>query len=114
MDSGEAVNPDGIANQVEGGVVQSISWTTQEAVGLDATHRTSFDWSSYPILRFEDAPQRVEVHILNRTGQPFLGTGEAAQAPTAAALANAVADATGLRLRDMPLSPERLKASLGV
>jgi nicotinate dehydrogenase subunit B len=114
VDSGEAVNPDGIRNQIEGGLLQSLSWTTQEAVGLDATHRTSFDWSAYPILRFEDAPQAVEVHVINRPGQPFLGTGEAAQGPTAAALANAIANATGLRLRDMPLSPERMKAALGV
>jgi nicotinate dehydrogenase subunit B len=114
VDSGEAVNPDGIANQVEGAIVQSLSWTTQEEVGLDAQHRTSFDWSSYPILRFSDVPDRVEVHILNRPGEPFLGTGEAGQGPTSAAIANAVFDAVGLRLRDLPLSPERVKGALGV
>ena len=56
VDSGEAVNPDGIRNQIEGGIVQSLSWTAREAVGFDATHRTSFDWSAYPILRFPAVP----------------------------------------------------------
>jgi CO/xanthine dehydrogenase Mo-binding subunit len=112
VDSGEAVNPDGIRNQIEGAIVQSLSWSTQEAVTFDAAHRTSFDWSGYPILRFEDAPERVEVHVIDRLGLPFLGTGEAGQGPTAAAIANAVADATGVRLRDLPLSPERLRAVL--
>jgi nicotinate dehydrogenase subunit B len=112
VDSGEAVNPDGIRNQIEGGIVQSLSWTTREAVAFDSTHRTSFDWSAYPILRFPAVPGRVEVHVIDRPGQPFLGAGEASQGPAAAALANAVADALGLRLRDMPLSPQRVKAAL--
>ncbi len=112
VDSGEAVNPDGIRNQIEGGIVQSLSWTTREAVTFDATHRTSFDWSAYPILRFPAVPAHVEVHVIDRPGEPFLGTGEAAQGPASAALANAVAHALGLRLRDMPLSPERVKAAL--
>jgi nicotinate dehydrogenase subunit B len=112
VDSGEAVNPDGIRNQIEGGIVQSLSWTTLEAVGFDKTHRTSFDWSAYPILRFPAVPSRIEVQVIDRPGQPFLGAGEAAQGPAAAALANAVADALGIRIRDMPLSPARLRAAL--
>jgi len=112
VDSGEAVNPDGIRNQIEGGIVQSLSWTTLEAVGFDKTHRASFDWSAYPILRFPAVPGRVEVHVIDRPGEPFLGAGEAAQGPAAAALGNAVADALGVRLRDMPLSPQRVKAAL--
>jgi CO/xanthine dehydrogenase Mo-binding subunit len=112
VDSGEAVNPDGIRNQIEGGIVQSLSWTTREAVGFDRTHRTSFDWSGYPILRFPAVPGRIDVEVIDRPTQPFLGAGEAAQGPASAALANAVAHALGLRLRDMPLSPERLKAAL--
>ena len=112
VDSGEAVNPDGIRNQIEGGIVQSLSWTTREAVAFDATHRTSFDWSAYPILRFPAVPGRIEVHVIDRPKQPFLGAGEAAQGPAAAALANAVAHALGIRLRDMPLSPERIRAAL--
>ena len=112
VDSGEAVSPDGIRNQIEGGIVQSLSWTTLESVGFDKTHRTSFDWSAYPILRFPAVPGRVEVHVIDRPGQPFLGTGEAAQGPAAAALANAVAEALRVRVRDMPLSPQRLRAAL--
>jgi CO/xanthine dehydrogenase Mo-binding subunit len=112
IDSGEAVNPDGIRNQVEGGIVQSLSWTLREAVGFDSTHRTSFDWSGYPILRFPNVPGTVEVEVIDQPKQPFLGAGEAAQGPAAAAVANAVAHALGLRLRDMPLSPERIKAAL--
>jgi CO/xanthine dehydrogenase Mo-binding subunit len=114
VDSGEAVNPDGVRNQIEGAIVQALSWTGLEAVTFDATHRTSFDWSAYPIARFQDVPGWVEVHVLNRPGLPFLGAGEAGQGPTSAALANALADATGARLRDLPLSPERAKAALGV
>jgi CO/xanthine dehydrogenase Mo-binding subunit len=112
VDSGEAVNPDGIRNQIEGGIVQSLSWTTREAVGFDGTHRTSFDWSGYPILRFPGVPGRIDVEVIDQPRQPFLGAGEAAQGPAAAALANAVAHALGIRLRDMPLSPERVKAAL--
>ncbi|HEY3950430.1 molybdopterin cofactor-binding domain-containing protein [Phenylobacterium sp.] len=114
VDSGEAVNPDGIRNQIEGAVVQALSWTGIEAMTFDAQHRTGFDWSAYPIARFKDVPGSVEVHVLNRPGQPFLGAGEAGQGPAGAALANAVADATGVRFRDLPLSPDRVKAGLGI
>lgn len=112
VDSGEAVNPDGIRNQIEGGIVQSISWTLYESVAFDRTRITSRDWAGYPILRFEDLPDSVDVHVIDRPGTPFLGTGEAAQGPTAAALANAIADATGARVRDLPLSRARIKAAL--
>jgi nicotinate dehydrogenase subunit B len=112
VDSGEAVNPDGIRNQVEGAIIQSLSWTIHEAVAFDATHRSSFDWSAYPIVRFDALPASVEVHVIDRPRQPFLGTGEAGQGPAAAALANAVADAVSLRIRDMPLAPEKVKAVL--
>ncbi len=104
VDSGEAVNPDGIRNQVEGGLLQSLSWTAYEAAGHDGTRRTDYDWSGYPILRFADVPQRVVVEVVDRPGTPFLGTGECAQGPTAAALANALAAATGVRTRSMPLA----------
>jgi nicotinate dehydrogenase subunit B len=112
VDSGQAVNPDGIRNQIEGGIVQATSWTLHEAVSFDTTRITSSDWSSYPILRFPEIPDHVVVHVIDQPGQPFLGTGEAAQGPTAAAIANAVADATGARLRDLPLTPGRVKAQL--
>lgn len=109
VDSGDAVNPDGIRNQIEGGIVQALSWTQHEAVSFNTQRRTSFDWSEYPISRFVDVPRAVQVHVLNRIGQPFLGTGEAAQGPTAAAFANAVARITGRRIRDMPLTAGALR-----
>ncbi len=114
VDSGQAVNPDGIRNQIEGAIVQSASWTLFEAVSFDRHRVTSRDWSRYPILRFDAAPRSIEVEILDRPGQPFLGTGEAGQGPAAAAIGNAVADAAGVRLRDLPLSPERVKAAVGI
>jgi nicotinate dehydrogenase subunit B len=114
VDSGQAVNPDGLRNQIEGGIVQAMSWTLFEAVAFDAMRITSVDWSAYPIARFADMPDRVDVDVIDRPGQPFLGTGEAAQGPTAAAIANAIAAATGARLRDLPLTRDRIKAAIGV
>jgi CO/xanthine dehydrogenase Mo-binding subunit len=104
VDSGEAVNPDGIRNQVEGGIVQSLSWSAYEAAGHDGARRTDYDWSTYPILRFGDAPRSVVVDVVDRPGTPFLGTGECAQGPTAAALANALAAADGTRVRSLPVA----------
>ena len=103
IDSGEAINPDGIRNQVEGGILQATSWTLFESVQFDRHRILSRDWSSYPIMRFDAVPGSVEVHVINRAGAPYLGTGECGQGPAAAAVANAIADATGIRLRDMPL-----------
>jgi CO/xanthine dehydrogenase Mo-binding subunit len=114
IDSGEAVNPDGIRNQTEGGIVQALSWTLYEAVTFDTTRITSVDWASYPIIRFQNLPDTVDVQVISRPGQPYLGTGEAAQGPTAAAVANAVADATGVRIRDLPLTHRRVKAAIGI
>jgi CO/xanthine dehydrogenase Mo-binding subunit len=114
IDSGEIVNPDGIRNQTEGGILQTISWTLYEAVTFDNTRITSLDWASYPILRFRSVPDSVEVHIVDRPGEPFLGTGEAAQGPAAAALGNAVRHAIGKRLYDLPLTRERVKQAVGV
>ena len=114
VDSGQPINPDGIRNQIEGAIVQSTSWTLFEEVTFDRRHITSMDWSGYPILRFPAAPASVEVHIIERPGLPFLGTGEAGQGPTAAAIANALRNAAGVRLRDLPLSQDRVKAAIGV
>jgi nicotinate dehydrogenase subunit B len=113
IDSGAVVNPDGIRNQTEGGILQSMSWTLYEAVTFDRTRITSVDWASYPILRFGAVPDSVEVHVMDRPGEPFLGTGEAAQGPTPAAIANAIRDATGRRLVDLPLTRDRVKAAIG-
>lgn len=112
VDAGEVVNPDGIRNQIEGGLLQSASLTLCEQVSFDASSVTSRAWNSYPILRFPQMPERVEVHLIDRPGLPFLGTGEAAQGPAGAAIANAVADATGVRLRDIPLDGASVRAAL--
>ena len=114
VDSGQVVNADGIRNQIGGGVVQSASWTLLEQVTWGPEGITSRDWGGYPILRFEAVPDSVDVHVIERPGMPFLGTGEAAQGPTAAAIANAVAAATGVRMRELPLGAERVKQAIGV
>ena len=107
-DAGQIVDPDGIANQLEGGFVQAASWTLREEVKFDRTRVTSTDWQSYPILGFGEVP-RIETVLLDRPGEPWLGAGEASQGPTAVAIANAIFDATGLRVRDLPLTAERLR-----
>jgi nicotinate dehydrogenase subunit B len=114
VDSGQVVNPDGLVNQVEGAIVQSASWTLYESVSFDDTRITSIDWSTYPVLRFNAVPDRIDVHVINRPGQPFLGSGETGQGPAGAAIGNAVADATGRRLRDLPLTRRRIKDAIGV
>ncbi|HVE10180.1 MAG TPA: molybdopterin cofactor-binding domain-containing protein [Paraburkholderia sp.] len=112
IDCGQIVNPDGVRNQVEGGILQTTSWTLYEQTMFDTQRITSYDWSTYPIMRFSSVPKRVDVHMIDRPGLPFLGVGEAAQGPAAAVLANAIADATGARIRDLPLAGARLKAVL--
>ena len=113
VDCGQIVNPDGVRNQIEGGIVQSGSWTLHEALRFDRRRITSYDWSTYPVVRFSSVPRAIEVGLIDRPGAPFLGTGEAAQGPTAAALANAIADASGRRVRDMPLAGNRLREGAG-
>jgi CO/xanthine dehydrogenase Mo-binding subunit len=112
VDSGQVVNPDGLMNQIEGGIVQSMSWTLYESVTFDDTRITSIDWQTYPILRFNSVPDSIDVHIVNRPGQPFLGSGETAQGPAAASIANAIANATGKRLRNLPLTRKRIKDAI--
>ena len=111
VDAGEVINPDGLANQVEGGIVQAISWTLKEQVLWDATRVTTRSWETYPILRFDEVPD-IEVTILDRPETPPLGVGECAAGPTAAALANALYDAMGVRVRDLPLTPERIARAM--
>jgi len=111
VDTGQIVNPDGVRNQVEGGILQSMSWTLYESVDFDDTRIRSIDWSTYRIMRFDAVPGSVAVHLIDRPDQPFLGCGEASQGPASAALANAIADATGKRVRDLPLTPSRIKAA---
>jgi len=112
VDSGQIVSPDGLTNQIEGAIVQSTSWTLYEAVTFDDTRITSIDWQTYPILRFDAVPDRIDVHIINRPGKPFLGSGETGQGPAAASLANAIANATGKRLRNLPLTRKRIKDAI--
>jgi nicotinate dehydrogenase subunit B len=112
VDSGNAVNPNGIQNQIIGCIIQATSWTLFEGVTFDEHQVTSRDWSSYPILRFDGVPEVVNVHVINRPDKPFLGTGEAGMGPTPAAIANAVANATGIRLRDLPLTAAKVKAAM--
>ena len=110
-DCGLVVNPDGLRNQVEGCILQTLGRTLHEEVKFNRSRVTSVDWATYPVLTFTDVPP-VEVALIDRPELPPLGAGEAATAPVAAALANAVFDATGLRLRHVPFTPERVKAAL--
>jgi nicotinate dehydrogenase subunit B len=112
VDSGQVVNPDGLINQIEGAILQSMSWTLYEAVTFDDTRITSIDWQTYPILRFNAVPDSITVHVINRPGQPFLGSGETGQGPAAASIANAIANATGRRLRDLPLTRKKIKDAI--
>jgi CO/xanthine dehydrogenase Mo-binding subunit len=110
-DAGQIINPDGLSNQLEGGFVQAASQTLHEQVTWDRHGIVSLDWDTYPILRFPDAP-RMETVLLDRPDQPHVGAGEAAQGPTPAAIANAVFAAVGVRLRQIPFTPERVKQAL--
>jgi nicotinate dehydrogenase subunit B len=111
VDVGEVVNPDGVMNQIEGGIIQSTSWTLKEALSFDRTRVKTRSWADYPILRFDEVPQ-VDVVIVSQPNERFLGVGEGSQGPAAAAIANAVANAAGVRLRDLPFTPSRVKAAL--
>lgn len=107
VDCGRVVNPDGVANQIEGGVIQAASWTLKEQVRFDRTRITSRTWEDYPILCFSESPS-VEVVLIDRPQEPSVGVGEVVAGQTAAAIANAVYDAIGVRVRDLPLTRERL------
>lgn len=111
IDVGEVINPDGVRNQIEGGAIQATSWTVKEAVRFDRTRITSDSWEAYPILRFSEVPA-VEVEIISRPDEKPVGAGEAAHGPTAAAIGNAVFDALGVRVRDLPITRERIIASM--
>ncbi len=110
-DCGEMVNPDGVANQVEGGVLQTVSRTLMEQVLWDRNKVLSVDWASYPIARFTDMP-KVELALLDRPGQVAWGAGEPTACAIPGAIANAVFDATGVRVRSLPFTPEKVKAAL--
>lgn len=104
IDAGEVINPDGLRNQTEGGMVQSASWTLKEEVKFNKQHVSSLDWASYPIFTMQDTPPEIEVAVIDRPEEPALGAGESAQGPTSAAIANAVYRASGKRIRKLPLA----------
>ena len=109
-DLGLVVNPDGAKNQLEGGIVQAVSLALKEQVAFDRRQITSRDWSGYSVLTFPEVPS-IDIVLMQRS-DPSLGAGEGSLPPTSAALANAFAHATGRRLRELPMTPERVKASL--
>jgi len=110
-DAGLVINPDGARNQLEGGIVHAASMTLKEQVTLDGDGITSLDWDHYPILKFSEVPE-IDVVIVPNPDLPTLGMGECTFGPTAAAIGNAVAHALGVRIRDMPLTRERIAAAL--
>jgi CO/xanthine dehydrogenase Mo-binding subunit len=111
-DAGQIINPNGLANQIEGGIIQSTSWTLHEQVRFDREGIKSRDWASYPILTIPEAPV-VSVDLIDRPTEKSLGVGEGSQGPAVAAISNAFANATGKRLREIPFMPDRVKAALG-
>jgi CO/xanthine dehydrogenase Mo-binding subunit len=111
VDAGLVINPDGAANQVEGGAVQATSWTLKEQVRFDQYGVTSDTWETYPILRFSEVPA-VDLELLPGNGNPALGVGETAQGPTAAAIGNAVYDALGVRVRTLPFTEQNIVAAM--
>jgi len=110
IDAGQVVDPDGLTMQCEGGFIQAASWALYEEVKFDRDGVTSRDWDSYPILRFDNIPD-IETILIDRPGDPYLGAGEAVSGPAGAAIANAVYDAIGLRLRRMPFTPDTIRAA---
>jgi nicotinate dehydrogenase subunit B len=111
VDTGLVINPDGAINQIEGGIVQAASWTLKEQVRFENGRVVTDRWEAYPILRFSEVPE-IEVRLVGDSDHEPLGVGEAAHGPTAAAIANAVARALGIRIRDLPLTRERIMSAL--
>jgi CO/xanthine dehydrogenase Mo-binding subunit len=110
QDCGLIINPDGVKNQIEGNVIQSLSRALKEEVEFDEQRIKSIDWQTHPILTFSEVPE-IDIVLINRPDQPALGAGEPASVTTAAALANAIFDATGVRLRQIPFTPERIQSA---
>lgn len=110
-EAGRVITPDGVTNQIEGGMVQAASWTLLEEGAWDARRITSEDYAAYPIFGFEGVPP-IESVVIDRPELPALGVGEGSQAPAGAAIANAILDATGRRVTEIPFTPERVRAAL--
>src|SRR5262249_47712657 len=111
VDVGEAINPDGVINQIEGGAIQATSWVLKERVRFDRTRITSTSWTDYPILTFSEVPA-VDVEVIQRPEIDPVGAGEAAHGPVTAAIANAVFDCLDVRVRDLPITRDRLIAAM--
>ncbi|MCK1295298.1 molybdopterin cofactor-binding domain-containing protein [Bradyrhizobium sp. 30] len=111
VDVGEAINPDGVINQIEGGAIQATSWVLKERVRFDRTRVTSTSWTDYPILTFSEVPM-VDVEIVQRPEIEPVGAGEAAHGPVTAAIANAVYDCLGVRVRDLPITRDKIIAAM--
>ena len=111
-DCGQIINPDGLTKTIEGNVVQGISRTLWEEVQFDRKNVTSVDWQTYPILDITETPETIDVVLINRPELAPTGAGEPSIRPVAAAIANAIFDATGVRIRRVPFSPDRVKAAL--
>ena len=111
-DAGLVINPDGAKNQLEGGIVQAISWALKEGVRLDSAGISSRDWETYPVIKFSEVPEIAVDLVDPASDNPPLGVGEASGGPTVAAIGNAVARALGARLRDLPLTRDRVMAAL--
>jgi nicotinate dehydrogenase subunit B len=111
QDSGLMINPDGVRHQIHGNVIQSTSRALMEEVSFDRSSVTAREWGAYPIIKFPDVP-KIDVLMLPRQDQPPLGVGESASVPSAAAIANAIYDATGVRFRELPFTPERILRGL--
>lgn len=112
VDCGLIINPDGVLNQIEGGIVQATSWTLKEQLQFDNTRITSLNWEDYPILTFSEVP-KVEIELINRPDEPALGVGEGVTGPIAAAIANAVSNAMGIRIRHLPMNQANVIAAMG-
>jgi CO/xanthine dehydrogenase Mo-binding subunit len=109
-DAGQVVDPDGLAAQMEGGLIQAASWALYEEVTFDQDGITSRDWDSYPIMRFDNVPE-IEVILMERPNAPFLGAGEASSGPAGAAIANAIYNVAGIRMRRLPLTPDAIRSA---
>ena len=111
-DCGQIINPDGLKLCIEGNIVQGVSRTLWEEVQFDRQAVTTVDWLTYPILDITEAPETIDVVLINHPEIAPSGAGEPSIRPVAAAIANAIYDATGVRIRRVPFSPDRVKAAL--
>ncbi len=111
-DCGQIINPDGLRHTIEGNIVQGLSRALWEEVKFDPENVTSIDWMTYPILDITDAPEEIDIVLINRPEIAPSGAGEPSTRPVAAAVANAIFDATGVRIRRVPFTPDRVRAAL--